>query len=586
MPTAKASSDNTSSAVAAVELRPGDTVEFSVSRMSSVRVQDMQQLGYFGGGVGRVPGAEEVPEPEGELVVFEAFFTAGLRLPAHRFVSEVLQKFEVQVHQLTPNAVVALAKYVWATTSYGGQPSVEVFAKQYCLHWQKRKIGHKIAQFGSCTFTPKSGKTSMEVVELVPCARNKWGNWWDYWFYVSEAEVEDHPGLPAAIMCSHHYVAYPPFEVAEDDENEGALRIAARTSSGRDLVEEFIGYGVWPLAHGWALGEVCPREMPSLGGRKVRSPLFALDVRGRDPAAVVREAEDGAVRIVGRYVPKTEGLQSWDICGSNDRLNRVFELNRLPYGGYPGEDAADRRGKKPMGGTEEGPSQDAAPASKRRKLGTTVGGMGVSDNFAVELMGTCAAPGGRMSSPELQESSARMLEVTGGRWPKNLPIPWAEGEDMSTSRIARGLRIFPYGWNIVVVVSAVMNKDRQDAAQKRRAVIRIADPRCEAKRARGSAKAVAPGSSQPMPAAKPAVPGAGKSSASAKTADAGGTKPPPVEAAKVRELPSSGKRVADFGTNISVEDYFVGKFFFGGLLTGDILLGRARDKWLLSRLWW
>jgi hypothetical protein len=400
-PTAEASSEDTSSNVVATELRPGDTVEFDVSRMSSVHVQDMQQLGYFGGGVGRVPGAEEVPEPEGELVVFEAFFTAGLRLPAHRFVSEVLQKFEVQVHQLAPNVVVALAKYVWATTSYGGQPSVEVFAKQYCLHWQKRKIGHKIAQFGSCTFTQKSRKTSMEVVEMVPCARNKWGNWWDYWFYVSEAEVEGHPGLPAAIMCSHHYVAYPPFEVAEDDENEGALQIAARTSSGRDLVEEFIGYGVWPLAHGWALGEVCPHEMPSLGGRKVRSPLFALDVRGRDPAAVVREVEDGAVRIVGRYVPKTEGLRSWDIHGSNDRLNRVFELNRFPYGGYPGEDAADRRGKKLMGGTEEGPSQDAAPAAKRRKLGTTVGGVGVSDNFAVELMGTCAAPGGRMSSPEL-----------------------------------------------------------------------------------------------------------------------------------------------------------------------------------------
>jgi hypothetical protein len=177
-PTAETPSEDLSDGVA--ELRPGDTVEFSVSRISSGRVQDMQRLGYFGGGVGRVPGAEEIPKPEGELVVFEAFFIAGLRLPAHRFVSEVLQKFGVQVHQLTPNAVVALAKYVWATTSYGGQPSVEVFAKHYCLHWQKRRIGHKIAQFGSCTFTPKSGKTSMEVVELVPCAQNKLGNWWDY----------------------------------------------------------------------------------------------------------------------------------------------------------------------------------------------------------------------------------------------------------------------------------------------------------------------------------------------------------------------------------------------------------------------
>jgi hypothetical protein len=106
----------------------------------------------------------------------------------------------------------------------------------------------------------------MEVVELVPCARNKWGNLWDFWFYVSEGAVEDHPGLPVAVMCSHYYVAYPQFEVAEDDEDEGALRCAARMSSGCDLVEEFVGYGVWPLAHGWALGEVCPREMPSWAG--------------------------------------------------------------------------------------------------------------------------------------------------------------------------------------------------------------------------------------------------------------------------------------------------------------------------------
>jgi hypothetical protein len=68
-PTAEASSEDLSGTVEAAELRPGDTVEFGVSRMSLVHVQDMQQLGYFGGGVGRVPGAEEVPEPEGKLVV-------------------------------------------------------------------------------------------------------------------------------------------------------------------------------------------------------------------------------------------------------------------------------------------------------------------------------------------------------------------------------------------------------------------------------------------------------------------------------------------------------------------------------------
>jgi hypothetical protein len=289
-----------------------------------------------------------------------------------------------------------------------------------------------------------------------------------------------------AVMCSHYYVAYPQFEVAEDDKNEGALRCAARMSSGRDLVEEFIGYGVWPLAHGWALGEVCPREVPSLGGQRVRSPAFALDLRGRDPAAFVREVEDSAARIVGRYVPRTEGLRSWDIRGSNVRLNRVFELNYLPYGGYPGDDAADRRGKRPVDVIEEGPSQEAAPTTKKRKLGTTVGGVGVSDSFAVDLMGTCATLGGRMSSPEILESSARMLEVTGGRWPKNVLIPRVAGEDFFTSRMAHDLKVFLYGRNIAAVVSVVMERDCQDVAQKRRAVVRIADPMREAKKARGA----------------------------------------------------------------------------------------------------
>jgi hypothetical protein len=193
--------------------------------------------------------------------------------------------------------------------------------------------------------------------------------------------------------------------------------------------------------------------------------------------------------IVGRYVPRTEALRSWDIRGSNVRLNRVFELNRLPYGGYPRDDAAvavDRRGKKPVAVAEEVPSQEAAPATKMRKIGTAVGGLGVSDRFAVELMGSCAALGGRMSSPELRESSARMLRVTGGRWPRNVPIPRAAGKDIFTSRMARELKIFPYGRNIANVVSAVMEKDRQDAARKRRAVVRIGDPFREAKKAWGA----------------------------------------------------------------------------------------------------
>jgi hypothetical protein len=124
--------------------------------------------------------------------------------------------------------------------------------------------------------------------------------------------------------------------------------------------------------------------MPTLGDRLVRSPSFAVDLRGRNPSAFVREveAEAEAAKIVGRYVPKTETLQSWDIRSSNVQLNRVFELNRLPYAGYPGDDDAvvdGRRGKRVVAAVDEGPSRRAVSAAtaKKRKLGTTTEGWGL-----------------------------------------------------------------------------------------------------------------------------------------------------------------------------------------------------------------
>jgi hypothetical protein len=74
-------------------------------------------------------GSRRGPRARGGGGSFEAFFTAGLRLLVHWFVVEVLQCFEVQIHQLTSNTMVAVAKFMWAATTYGGEPSVEVFAE-------------------------------------------------------------------------------------------------------------------------------------------------------------------------------------------------------------------------------------------------------------------------------------------------------------------------------------------------------------------------------------------------------------------------------------------------------------------------
>jgi hypothetical protein len=164
-----------------------------------------------------------------------------------------------------------------------------------------------------------------------------------------------------------------------------------------------------------------------------------------------------------------------------------------------------------------------------------------------------------------------MLEVTGGRWSKNVLIPRAAGEDFFTSRLARDLKVFPYGWNIAVVVLAVMNKDRQEAEQKRKAVVRLADPIREAKRARGSVKtAAASSSSKPVLAVKPVVLGSSKASASVKTAASGEPSLPQANPRKDGSCLHRGD-VLPTSARTSVSRIILLVSFFASSLTGDML---------------
>jgi hypothetical protein len=127
---------------------------------------------------------------------------------------------------------------------------------------------------------------------------------------------------------------------------------------------------------------------------------------------------------------------------------------------------------------------------------------------------------------------------------------------------------FPYGHNIAVVMLSVMDKDRQGAAQKRQGALRVVEARPKRQR-RESSRAAPSGGGKPPLAAKSGVLASSKAPEAA--AEAGGSKPakaaPPLrrvaEATRAaRALPSAGKRVADFATDICVEDYFEGKPLF------------------------
>jgi hypothetical protein len=93
-------------------------IEFSKYTMSAEDLVMMKKLGYFGeteSKLIRFAGEEVVPKPkEDEVVVFKSFFREGLQFPLYDIIGEVLKRFEIYLHQLTPNVIVRLSVYIWA----------------------------------------------------------------------------------------------------------------------------------------------------------------------------------------------------------------------------------------------------------------------------------------------------------------------------------------------------------------------------------------------------------------------------------------------------------------------------------------
>jgi hypothetical protein len=112
---------------------------------STVSVEDlvmMKKLGYFGEAESKLihfAGEEVISEPkEDEVVFFKSFFRAGLRFPLYDIIGEVFKKFEIYLHQLTPNAIVRISVYIWALRSQGMSANAEGFCRVHELHYQTK----------------------------------------------------------------------------------------------------------------------------------------------------------------------------------------------------------------------------------------------------------------------------------------------------------------------------------------------------------------------------------------------------------------------------------------------------------------
>jgi hypothetical protein len=192
-----------------VDIEEGDTVEeeidyntampskpnhldFGKSTVSEADIPMMTKLGYFRGaekGLIRFGGEDTITKPESdEVVVFKSFFKAGLRFPLHGMIADVLENFEIYLHQLTPNDIVRLTVYIWALRSQGVESLAEAFCRIHELHYQTKAREDGLHEnFGYYNFAYRKDM-KMPVVSY----RTKWPTGWkSEWFYVKIDEKKE-----------------------------------------------------------------------------------------------------------------------------------------------------------------------------------------------------------------------------------------------------------------------------------------------------------------------------------------------------------------------------------------------------------
>jgi hypothetical protein len=175
----------------------GIILNFGWSKVTKGRILDLERSSHaFPKGSTRPPNIESVLAPnEDEAVVFKDFFAAGLHIPPHPMLWDILRKFQMELHQLTPNVIVQITKFIWAVTSCRDRPNAEVFPHHYELHYQKKKIHLEgsetmfALQFECISFhSSRSGNCA----RLTPATQNKWTSGRDsHWFYCKVPSEKD-----------------------------------------------------------------------------------------------------------------------------------------------------------------------------------------------------------------------------------------------------------------------------------------------------------------------------------------------------------------------------------------------------------
>jgi hypothetical protein len=220
-------------------------LDFGKSTISEADLPKMMKLGYFSEAkkkLIRFGGEETIPKPgKNEVVIFKSFLKAGLRFPLNKMIADVLKKFGIYLHQLTPNAIVRLSVYIWALRSQGVEPFGEGFCRVHELHYETKARGDGLHEnFGCYNFAYRK-TTKFPVISY----RSKWpAGWKSERFYVKVDEDEDK--LVQSPLELTFGEMRPRCNMIRGSPSQIALaefRVISDHIGTRDLVQEFLALG-------------------------------------------------------------------------------------------------------------------------------------------------------------------------------------------------------------------------------------------------------------------------------------------------------------------------------------------------------
>jgi hypothetical protein len=146
-------------------------VNYGKSTVKKGHIEGLKCRYFHDVSIVRARGENSIPLPEkNKVVVFQNFMKFELHFPLHKMLVEVFKRFEIYLHQLTPDALIKVGVFIWAVRSQGLEPDADCFCNIHDLLYQTKAIGKERYHnnFGCYTFM-----YHLDAMHHVPTFRQK-----------------------------------------------------------------------------------------------------------------------------------------------------------------------------------------------------------------------------------------------------------------------------------------------------------------------------------------------------------------------------------------------------------------------------